>query len=382
MNRILILLAMLVVGQAVWADSRLESQFPRMAAHITNSGVEIVATIEIKNDDIYFSFVCVLGCSTWGSSPRCDDNGKLFPADSTLNVMRSREVSFTCGGRNDGWVLRYLSGNLDVIQMSDGGGAGRAIFEFLSPEEYKRYREARLKNVGVPFDTNDWVEKHRRVAKVASTPTDKEGRQLVGTGTGFLVNENFIATADHVLRMSDRGDVCNAVSIMYRHDEYEASIADLDPANDIGLIKLSKPIPSTATIRGKPDLRLGETAINYGFPLTGELSTSAKITSGAVNSLAGYNNNSAFIQFDAASQFGNSGGPVLDASGNVIGVVSAKLDDAENQLVNFATKSTILEGFLKANKVPFEKADLEEELKLPDIAEKAETFTVLVGCWE
>jgi len=266
--------------------------------------------------------------------------------------------------------------------MSDGGGAGRAIFEFLSPEEYKRYREARLKNVGVPFDTNDWVEKHRRVAKVASTPTDKEGRQLVGTGTGFLVNENFIATADHVLRMSDRGDVCNAVSIMYRHDEYEASIADLDPANDIGLIKLSKPIPSTATIRGKPDLRLGETAINYGFPLTGELSTSAKITSGAVNSLAGYNNNSAFIQFDAASQFGNSGGPVLDASGNVIGVVSAKLDDAENQLVNFATKSTILEGFLKANKVPFEKADLGEKLELPDIAEKAETFTVLVGCWE
>jgi S1-C subfamily serine protease len=215
-----------------------------------------------------------------------------------------------------------------------------------------------------------------------SSPTPDSDRQLFSTGTGFLVNKNFIATADHVLRMNDRGDVCNAVSIMYRHDEYEASIADLDPANDIGLLKLSKPISSTATIRGEPDLRLGETAINYGFPLTGELSTSAKITSGAVNSLAGYNNNSAFIQFDAASQFGNSGGPVLDASGNVIGVVSAKLDDAKNQLVNFATKSTILEGFLKANKVPFEKADLGEKLELPDIAEKAETFTVLVGCWE
>ena len=63
-------------------------------------------------------------------------------------------------------------------------------------------------------------------------------------------------------------------------------------------------------------------------------------------------------------------------------MVRSKLDDAETQLVNFATKSTILEGFLKANKVPFETADLEEELKLPDIAEKAETFTVLVGCWE
>jgi S1-C subfamily serine protease len=215
-----------------------------------------------------------------------------------------------------------------------------------------------------------------------STPTPDSDRQLLSTGTGFLINKNFIATADHVLRMNDRGDVCNSVSVMYRHDEYQTTIADLDPANDIGLLKLSKPISSIAKIRNDPDLRLGETAINYGFPLTGELSTSAKITSGAVNSLAGYNNNSAFIQYDAASQFGNSGGPVLDASGNVIGVVSAKLDDAENQLVNFATKSTILEGFLKANKVPFEKADLTEKLELPDIAEKAETFTVLVGCWE
>jgi S1-C subfamily serine protease len=215
-----------------------------------------------------------------------------------------------------------------------------------------------------------------------SNPSPDSDRQLLSTGTGFLVNKNFIATADHVLRMNDRGDVCNSVSVMYRHDEYQTTIADLDPANDIGLLKLSKPISSTAKIRNDPDLRLGETAINYGFPLSGELSTSAKITSGAVNSLAGYNNNSAFIQYDAASQFGNSGGPVLDASGNVIGVVSAKLDDSENQLVNFATKSTILEGFLKANKVPFEKADLTEELKLPDIAEKAEAFTVLVGCWE
>jgi len=231
--------------------------------------------------------------------------------------------------------------------------------------------------------TSDFIKDDTSKAPRSNpSPTPDSERQLLSTGTGFLVNKNFIATADHVLRMNERGDVCNSVSIMYRHDEYQTTIADLDPANDIGLLKLSKPISSSAKIRNDPDLRLGETAINYGFPLFGDLSSSAKITSGAVNSLAGYNNNSAFIQYDAASQFGNSGGPVLDASGNVIGVVSAKLDDAENQLVNFATKSTILEGFLKANKVPFEKADLGEKLELPDIAEKAETFTVLVGCWK
>jgi S1-C subfamily serine protease len=214
------------------------------------------------------------------------------------------------------------------------------------------------------------------------TPTPEPDYQLVSTGTGFVVNKTFVVTADHVLRKNERGDACDAISIVYRKDEYEAQGVDADPANDLGLIKLSKPIESTAKLRGQPDLIQGEMAVNYGFPLMGELSTSAKVTGGSVNSLSGYNNNSSFLQYDAASQHGNSGGPVLDASGNIIGVVSSKLDDAETQLVNFATKSTILEGFLRANKVPFEKADLGEKLELPDIAEKAETFTVLVGCWE
>ena len=146
---------------------------------------------------------------------------------------------------------------------------------------------------------------------------------------------------------------------------------------------------NTAKLRGSPDLRVGDTAINYGYPLFGELSDSAKLNAGYVNSLAGYNNDSGVIQYSAPTQPGNSGGPVLDHSGNVIGVVSSGLSKryAEEsghiaQNVNFAIKSTILEGFLKASKVPFEKADSTEKLELPDIAEKAEAFTVLVGCWE
>ncbi len=50
------------------------------------------------------------------------------------------------------------------------------------------------------------------------SPSPDSDRQLLSTGTGFVVNMKFIATADHVLRMTDRGDVCNSVSVMYRHD--------------------------------------------------------------------------------------------------------------------------------------------------------------------
>ena len=214
-------------------------------------------------------------------------------------------------------------------------------------------------------------------------PKPKPKYKLIGTGTGFAVNKNYVVTAEHVL------DECNAVSIVRAHEEMSAQTVSRDKKNDLGLLKLEKRITTTAKLRGNPDLRVGDAAINYGYPLFGELSDSAKLNAGYVNSLAGYNNDSGVIQYSAPTQPGNSGGPVLDQSGNVIGVVSSGLSKryAEKtghiaQNVNFAIKSTILEGFLRSNKVPYETADSTVKLELPDIAEKAERFTVLVGCWE
>jgi S1-C subfamily serine protease len=229
---------------------------------------------------------------------------------------------------------------------------------------------------GSPISTSE--------SQPAPTPQPDRVRRLIGTGTGFVVNQNFVVTANHVLRATEDvyGPVCNDATILYKYKEYKTTIADLDIANDLGLLKLEESLTETAKLRNEPDLMVGEAAVNYGYPLTTVLSTSAKLNAGSVSSLAGYENNSAILQYDAATQRGNSGGPVLDSSGNVIGVVRSGLDEAKTQLVNFATKSTILEGFLKANKVPFEKADSTEKLELPDIAEKAEAFTVLVGCWE
>jgi len=105
--------------------------------------------------------------------------------------------------------------------------------------------------------------------------------------------------------------------------------------------------------------------------------------------LSGAGNDSTVLQFDAPTQPGNSGGPLLDSSGNVVGVaikiLSKKYADATGHIaqnVNFAVKSNIVENFLQSNKIPFQTADSTEKLELPDIAEKAEAFTVLVGCWE
>jgi len=207
--------------------------------------------------------------------------------------------------------------------------------------------------------------------------------KLVGTGTGFVVNDDYAVTADHVI------DDCSEVSIRHAHKEYDVTIVARDATNDLGLLRLDTPLKHHATLRGGKPLRLGDEVANYGYPLFGELSDHAKITRGDANSLAGIDNDSRVIQYDAPTQPGNSGGPVLDQSAHVVGVVSSGLSKkyAEQsghiaQNVNFAIKSYLVEGFLSSNGVKFKKAPSTEKLELPDIAERAEKFTVLVGCWK
>jgi S1-C subfamily serine protease len=222
-------------------------------------------------------------------------------------------------------------------------------------------------------------------ASLSKTKESKpeSGRKLIGTGTGFVVNKYYVVTAEHVL------EDCNAVNIRHGNRKIGAQTVATDTSNDLGLIRLKKPIGNAAKLRGGKRVRLGERVVNYGYPLFGQLSTSATITEGNINNLSGAGNDSTVFQFDAPTQPGNSGGPLLDSSGNVVGVaikiLSKKYADATGHIaqnVNFAVKSNVVEGFLQSNNIPFQTAASTENLELPDIAEKAETFTVFVGCWE
>ena len=182
---------------------------------------------------------------------------------------------------------------------------------------------------------------------------------------------------------------CNQVAIVHAHKKTVVQTVARDRSNDLGLLRLDKAFLHTAKLRGGSSIRLGERVSNYGYPLFGDISTSATITEGNINNLSGVGNDSTVMQFDAPTQPGNSGGPLLDSSGNVVGVViyilSKEYADATGHIaqnVNFAVKSTIVENFLQSHNVQFEEASPTEQLDLPDLAEKAKTFTVLVECWQ
>jgi S1-C subfamily serine protease len=135
-------------------------------------------------------------------------------------------------------------------------------------------------------------------------------------------------------------------------------------------------------------LRAGETIATYGFPLAGTLSASGNIVSGNVSSLAGLADNVRLLQISAPIQPGNSGGPLLDMKGAVVGIVNGKLDELAAietagslpQNVNFSIKANVGLNFLDAHSIPYETSSDGPALDLPAIADKARKFTVFISC--
>lgn len=204
--------------------------------------------------------------------------------------------------------------------------------------------------------------------------------RLTGTGTGFLLAGSHVITNDHVVVGCDRIEVLSAampaVSVSIRSRDSRLDLALLSLPSRVGLP--SPPIRSRA--------QLGEEIMISGFPLSGVLSTDVIVVSGLVNSLAGLRNDPTLLQISAPVQPGNSGGPVLDRTGAVVGVVVSKLnakriaeltgDIAQN--VNFAIKPELLRLFLDANQVPYSTEQPRKALSTVEIAAAARAFTVQI----
>ena len=137
-------------------------------------------------------------------------------------------------------------------------------------------------------------------------------------------------------------------------------------------------------------VRTGEDIVVAGFPLHGLLTSDINVTKGIVSALAGPGDDRRFIQITAPIQPGNSGGPVLDASGHVVGVVVARLDALKlarrtgrlPQNVNFAISEGAARAFLDAHDVPYKTARSNRTMPTADIAAKAKGYTVLIECWK
>ena len=127
-----------------------------------------------------------------------------------------------------------------------------------------------------------------------------------------------------------------------------------------------------------------------GFPFRRLLGSGLSVTKGTVSRLKGIGGDRRSIQITAPIQPGSSGGPVLDKSGNIIGVIVSKLDAIKTvkltgslpQNINFAINAATARAFLDSENIEYQLAKSDKPKTTVDIAAEARKYTVLVECWK
>jgi len=208
--------------------------------------------------------------------------------------------------------------------------------------------------------------------------------ESVFTGTGFFVTNNGVAVTNaHVV------DGCADIAVRMGGSEYRLAVRVAeDKRNDLALIRVQNIQTNTVPLALNMRPRLGEDAFVFGFPLGGLLSDGGNFTTGTVTSLAGLKNDSSTFQLSTPIQPGNSGGPVLDSNGNLIGVVVGKLNALAAvaaikdipQNVNFAIRSQTLDAFLQTQYITSAPLLRNQKLTGIEIAEIAQSSSLKVYC--
>ncbi len=215
----------------------------------------------------------------------------------------------------------------------------------------------------------------------ATSPTPPETSPKL-SGTGSIISlHGHILTAAHVVASASK------ISVVTSNGTHAANVLRIDESNDLAVLKIEGEDYTPLAITSSGPIRLGQMVATIGFPNIQIQGFSPKLTRGEINSLNGIGDDPRSWQISAPIQPGNSGGPLLDESGNLIGVVVSKLGLKVTQVtgdipqnVNYAVKSAyampLLEPYLD-NKTP-QASSVGQRLNFEDMVAKAQQSVVLI----
>jgi S1-C subfamily serine protease len=288
--------------------------------------------------------------------------GKFAVNDSNALWMGSLKIEFINGIADASSVEIFNDRNelLTSLDMTDSAAAIRVVLNCVREHPYV-------------------------VATPKPAPVPAPEQETVLSGTGFFVAPNRLITNNHVVKSCRR-----LIEIRFADQSPHAAYIDAqDDTNDVALLHTDVTSRSVASFRLRP--RVGERVATYGFPYSGILSSSGNFTQGDVSASTGLGDDTRLLQVSVPIQPGNSGGPLIDMSGSIVGMVTAQLSafamipsGSIPQNVNFAIRSPIITNFLSVKgvipKVAESDATAIRGLSPSDVADKAKEFTVQIYC--
>jgi S1-C subfamily serine protease len=201
-------------------------------------------------------------------------------------------------------------------------------------------------------------------------PENVEWKTYGGSGF-FVTDDGYVVTWEHVVRGA------TSFRVKSRSGSHAARLVKRDRSIDVALLKVEGAF-NALPVAPEPSVKLGDAVFTVGFPNPVVQGEKPKLTRGEISSMAGIRDNPRYFQISVPVQPGNSGGALVDESGNVVGVVTARLNDiatyefsgALPQNVNYAVKGNAVRDFL--NSVP----EVSGKLKAPGKVKDREVATV------
>ena len=265
------------------------------------------------------------------------------------------------------------------------------IYEFRSPEKLKNLLKIHDQQTKLIASLN---QKIKDLENQGNIKKDFVERNQIGSG--FYVSKfRHIVTNHHVVNNCKNITVGNSIS-----KQIPATIVASDKRNDLAVLQTLSmemasedtksfiqnlsieivPIVSDGLIRAE-DVMGGEEIFVAGYPLGNMVSDSMRLVPGLVNATKGYENDITQFETDASIKKGNSGGPIYDRRGNIVGVAVKRLNVSQSDNFNFAIKGTTVKQFLDSNGVITSLANRKLQISSTDIYKIASKQTVMVVCY-
>lgn len=221
------------------------------------------------------------------------------------------------------------------------------------------------------FDNSPAVSSKPGITPYPESKTPSQGSMASGSGF-FVNNKGYAITNNHVV------ESCKSVWLQDTESTEPASIVDRLPVNDLAIIKIEKDTSNFAKFSNSINPVADVMAL--GFPRGDLLGEEIKRTKGSISSLSGIKGDEFSLQHTALIQKGNSGGPLVDSKGSIVGVNYAKFTDDDLQGIGLAIKSINTIEYLGNQAVDFELNSNDKDVDWAEIFEDATKYTVRVIC--